>query len=74
MVKIGDKFSFDCLKDIKIRGMATGEEWVVGKVVEVHEKGSWFAVEYCLGEDNTKLRTCFHFADIGVSVYKGVKR
>lgn len=73
MIKIGDKVTFDCLKNINIRGMACGEEWVVGKVIEIHKKHHWFAVEYCLGEDNTKLRTSFHFADIDVNVFKGEK-
>lgn len=68
MIKLGDKVKFDCLKDIKIRGTAAGREIVKGKVIEVHKDHGWFAVEYCLGEDNTKLRTCFHFSDIGKDV------
>lgn len=68
MIKVGDKVEFDCLKDIKIRGMAAGQEWVTGKVIEVHTDRSWFAVEYRLGEDDTRLRTSFHFADIGDKV------
>lgn len=68
MIKLGDKVRFDCLKDIKIRGTACGQEYVTGTVIEVHEDRNWFAVEYCLGEDDTKLRTSFHFADLGENV------
>ena len=68
MIKIGTKVEFDMLKDIRIRGMAAGKEFVKGRVVEVYPERSWFAVEYCLGEDDTKLRTSFHFCDIGDSV------
>ena len=69
MIKIGDKVTFDCLRDIKVRGTATGEDWVVGKVIEVHTEHNWFAVEYPLGEDDTRLRTSFHFCDIGDAVF-----
>lgn len=68
MVKIGDKVRFDHLKDIKIRGMASGQEFVTGKVIEVYPDKRWFAVEYSLKNDDTRLRTSFHFADIDVNV------
>lgn len=68
MIKVGTKVEFDCLRDIKIRGTGIGKEIVKGRVVEVYPEHSWFAVEYCLGEDDTKLRTSFHFCDIGDSV------
>lgn len=61
MIKIGDKVEFNV--------MDYGQEWITGRVIEIHKKHHWFAVEYCLGEDDTKLRTSFHFADLGVNVY-----
>lgn len=69
MIKIGDKVTFDCLKDIKIRGTAAGKQEVIGKVIEVHTEHSWFAVEYRLGKDDTLLRTSFNFVDIGDNVF-----
>ena len=68
MIKIGDRVKFDCLKDIKIRGTAAGQEYVKGKVIEVYPEQNWFAVEYRLGKDDTRLRTSFHFCDIGDNV------
>lgn len=65
MIKIGDKVRFN--------GFEGNQDYLIGKVVEIHKKHHWFAVEYCLGEDNTKLRTSFHFADIDVNVFKGEK-
>jgi hypothetical protein len=69
MIKVGDKVEFDHLKDIKIRGLASGKHIVTGTVIEVYPEHQWFAVEYFLGEDNTRLRTSFKFVDIGVSVF-----
>lgn len=69
MIKIGDKVQFDCLKGIKIRGMASGKEIVTGKVIEVYPEHRWFAVEYRLGREKTRLRTSFNFTDIDVTVF-----
>lgn len=69
MIKVGDRVRFDMLKDIKIRGMASGTEFVVGKVIDVIPERKRFDVIYKVGEDDTLLRTSFNFVDIDVSVF-----
>jgi hypothetical protein len=69
MIKIGDKVTFDCLADIKIRGSGIGKEYVTGTVVYIHPKHNWFSVVYRSGENDTPLRTSFHFCDIGQNVF-----
>ena len=62
MVKVGQKVICEPFARIKIQGMHELPTNVPGKVVYVNEKHHWFGVEYG-GED--KLRTSFHFCDIG---------
>ena len=69
MIKVGDKVTFDHLKDIKIRGSSWGSAIVKGTVIEIHEDRHWFAVEYKPGDSGAVLRTSFHFADIGETVF-----
>lgn len=68
-IKVGDKVEFDHLKDIKISGLAQGKHIVTGKVIEIYPEHRWFAVEYFIGKDKTRMRTSFKFADIGEKVH-----
>ena len=68
-IKVGDKVTFDYLKDIKIRGVAAGSLDVTGTVIEVFPEHHWCSVEYFLGPDNTRFRTSFNFVDIGITVF-----
>lgn len=70
MISIGDKVKFNPFKDVRILGLAgVDDETVKGKVIEVYPEHRWFAVEYFLGKDNTRLRTSFKFSDIDKTVF-----
>lgn len=64
MILAGRKVQFDPLVNEKMLGVTEVRKPVIGTVVEDFERKRMFLVEY--GE--AKLRTCFHYADIGKGV------
>ena len=64
MISIGQKVKYDPLADLKGFGMADFHCETTGTVVYINEKHHWFSVVH----DETKLRTSFHFCQIGRDV------
>lgn len=65
MISVGQKVRFRPLAHIKCFGVVIKDDPVIGTVVMVNKKHSWFSVEY--GEP--AMRTSFKFVDIGDRVH-----
>ena len=60
MIEVGQKVKFDPFEELTGFGSESNRgKRVTGTVVMVNESHKWFSVEY------GKLRTSFHFCDIG---------
>ena len=64
MIRVGQKVRFKPLADVRCHGVTVIDDAVIGTVVMVNEKHSWFSVEY----GDSKMHTSFKFDDIGDKV------
>ena len=64
MIKVGQKVKYDPLDGIKGFALSDLRTDSIGTVVYINEKHRWFSVV----NDESKLRTSFHFCQIGKEV------
>lgn len=64
MIKVGQKVRYDPLADIKGFALSDFRTESTGTVVYINEKHRWFSVV----NDESRLRTSFHFCQIGRDV------
>lgn len=64
MIKVGQKVRYDPLAHVKGFALADLRTESTGTVVYINEKHRWFSVV----NDESRLRTSFHFCQIGRDV------